>query len=86
MIESKIDKTPESLLVSTNFATWDNVIFLAHATEDKGKVRELYQILKENNLNPWLDEVNLNPGEKWEDSIKEAIKKSQIFLRCFFCK
>jgi len=61
---------------------WNKTIFLAHASEDKEYVRKLYKKLKENNLEPWLDEVDLMPGVKWDDKIKEAIKKSRFFLAC----
>ena len=61
---------------------WNKTIFLAHASEDKVYVRKLYKTLKENNLEPWLDEVDLLPGVKWDDKIKEAIKKSRFFLAC----
>lgn len=61
---------------------WNKTIFLAHAKEDKEYVRKLYQELKGKGLEPWLDEVNLLPGEKWDDKIKEAIKKSRFFLAC----
>jgi hypothetical protein len=61
---------------------WDKSIFLAHAVEDKQYVRTLYRTLKENGLEPWLDEENLLPGAKWDDNIKEAIHKSRFFLAC----
>jgi len=61
---------------------WSKTIFLAHASEDKEYVRELYKKLKDNKLEPWLDEVDLMPGVKWDDKIKEAIKKSRFFLAC----
>lgn len=61
---------------------WDKVVFLAHASEDKRFVRELYSKLKESGLDPWLDEKNLPPGVRWDDEIKHAIKKSRIFLAC----
>ena len=61
---------------------WSKTIFLAHATEDKEYVRFLYKELKKNGLEPWLDEVNLLPGVRWDDEIKEAIKNSRFFLAC----
>jgi len=61
---------------------WNKTIFLAHASEDKEYVRRLYKELKDNGLEPWLDEVNLLPGVRWDDEIKEAIKKSRFFLAC----
>lgn len=61
---------------------WNKTIFLAHASEDKEYVRFLYKELKSKGLEPWLDEVNLMPGEKWDNKIKEAIKKSRFFVAC----
>ncbi|MEN2284454.1 TIR domain-containing protein [Algoriphagus sp. SE2] len=61
---------------------WNKTIFLAHASEDKPQVRKLYKTLKENGLDPWLDEENLLPGVKWDDKIKEAIKNSRFFMAC----
>lgn len=61
---------------------WDKAIFLAHASEDKERVRKLYRTLKENGLEPWLDEEDLMPGVKWDDKIKEAIKNARFFMAC----
>jgi TIR domain-containing protein len=38
-------------------------IFLAHAREDKAQVRTLYADLKARGFDPWLDEIDLLPGE-----------------------
>ena len=62
---------------------WNKVIFLAHASEDKPFVRTLYKELKENGLEPWLDEEILSSGVKWDDEIKIAIKKARFFIACF---
>jgi len=60
----------------------DNMIFLAHASEDKKVVRKLYHDLKDYGLFPWLDEEDLEPGVKWDNKIREAIKNSRFFLAC----
>ena len=62
---------------------WDKTIFLAHASEDKPFVRHLYKKLKDNGLEPWLDEESIPPGVQWDVEIKNAIKKSRIFIGCF---
>ncbi len=59
-----------------------DIIFLAHASEDKYFVRKLYNKLKENGLNPWLDEEDLMPGIKWNDEIIQVIKRSRFFIAC----
>ena len=58
-------------------------IFLAHANEDKKRVREIYHRLKELGYRPWLDEVDILPGLNWEQEIQKAIRDSQIFMACF---
>ena len=57
-------------------------IFLAHASEDKPQVRQLYQRLREAGYRPWMDEVDLIPGQNWRDEIPRAIKGSDIFIAC----
>lgn len=57
-------------------------IFLAHASEDKPFVRDLYYKLKQYGYMPWLDEVDLLPGQVWRDEIPNAIKNSDIFIAC----
>jgi hypothetical protein len=55
-------------------------VFLAHASEDKPEVRELYEKLKRVGFNPWLDEVDLLPGQNWQMEISRVISASKAFL------
>ncbi|MEO1255002.1 MAG: GUN4 domain-containing protein [Bacteroidota bacterium] len=57
-------------------------IFLAHASEDKAAVIELYNHFKENGFQPWLDKVDLLPGQNWQAEISKAIKNSHVFIAC----
>ena len=57
-------------------------IFLCHASEDKPKVRSLYERLRRDGNNIWLDEDNLLPGQNWNREIENAIKNSAIVLVC----
>jgi hypothetical protein len=57
-------------------------IFLAHAREDKSQVRKLYADLKSRGLDPWLDEIDLMPGQIWKDEIPKAIRGAAVFLAC----
>ena len=49
-------------------------IFLCHINEDKPLVREVYQRLKSEGFEPWLDEVDLLPGQLWDREIRESIE------------
>jgi formylglycine-generating enzyme required for sulfatase activity len=57
-------------------------IFLAHAREDKAQVRKLYDNLKSRGFDPWLDAVDLMPGQIWKTEIPKAIRDAEIFLAC----
>ena len=57
-------------------------IFLAHANEDKARVRELHRKLKEAGYRPWLDKVDLIPGQQWKKEIPKAIENSDMFVAC----
>jgi len=59
-----------------------NLIFLCHAIEDKKQVRELYQKLKKANYQPWLDEIDILPGQDWNYEIEQALNKSSFILIC----
>lgn len=57
-------------------------IFVAHASEDKGLVRDLYSKLVNRGFKPWLDEIDLLPGQNWQIEIPKAIRESDIFIAC----
>lgn len=57
-------------------------VFLCHASQDKPAVRKLHRYLKQHGIEPWLDEMDLLPGENWEVEIPEAIKASDVILVC----
>jgi formylglycine-generating enzyme required for sulfatase activity len=57
-------------------------VFLAHAREDKERVRPLYKQLKQRGFNPWLDEEDLLPGQMWEIEIQRVIREAGAFIAC----
>jgi hypothetical protein len=57
-------------------------VFLAHASEDKQHVRQLYKKLQAKGFKPWLDELDILPGQKWQTAIPQAIRESDVFLGC----
>ncbi len=58
-------------------------IFLCHASEDKPQVIEIYRKLKSEGFKPWLDKMDLRPGEYWEKEIKKVLRHSR-FIIIFF--
>ncbi len=57
-------------------------IVLAHAREDKERVRNLYRDLKSQGFEPWLDEEDLLPGQNWKVEIQKAIRAAGVFVAC----
>ncbi len=57
-------------------------IFLCHATEDKVRVRDLYQKLRLLRFDPWLDEKHILPGKEWDNEIKQALHDSACVIVC----
>jgi tetratricopeptide (TPR) repeat protein len=60
----------------------DLMVFLCHASEDKPAVRELYQHLRHEFLQTWLDEEDLLPGQIWEREIERAVRRSHAVIIC----
>jgi acyl carrier protein len=59
-------------------------VFLCHSSGDKPAVRNLYFRLRSAAffVVPWLDKEDLLPGQKWEDEICLAVRRSDVVLIC----
>jgi prepilin-type processing-associated H-X9-DG protein len=57
-------------------------VFLCHSSNDKDRVRELYDSLANAGFAPWLDEKALVGGQDWEFEITQAVKNSDVVLVC----
>jgi hypothetical protein len=75
-----LNKAPQLALSRHLSEAQKRRIFLAHAREDKHRIRELYAALKRSGFDPWLDEVDLLPGQKWKVEIQNAIRDAGVFL------
>lgn len=57
-------------------------VFLCHSSNDKPVVRALYQRLCNDGIDPWLDEENLIPGQRWRKVITEEVRNADVVLVC----
>jgi hypothetical protein len=57
-------------------------VFLCHASGDKPSVRSLYNQLQKSDVEPWLDEENLLPGQRWQQEIPKAVRSSDVVIIC----
>jgi hypothetical protein len=69
----------------TNSSNFDRLlrVFLCHSSDDKEAVRELYRRLSaEKNIDPWLDDEKLLPGQDWDFEIDSALRASDAIIVC----
>lgn len=55
-------------------------VFLSYAREDRDRVVALYQRLEQEGFRPWMDEMDLLPGETWRLAIRKVIREADVFL------
>jgi len=51
-------------------------VFLSHNSKDKPVIREIARLLREQGLNPWLDEEQLVGGERWQVDLERVVGDS----------
>jgi hypothetical protein len=56
------------------------VVFICHASEHKPAARRFHALLKADGFRPWLDEVDLLPGQDWALEIPRAVKRADAVL------
>lgn len=61
-------------------AMWPRKIFISYARENYEEASTLYKDLKCRGHEPWLDQIELLPGQQWQRNIKEAIQNSDFYL------
>lgn len=57
-------------------------IFLSYARKDQHAVEALYDKLKAQGHNPWMDSKDTLPGEDFRRAIEKAIRDSDLILAC----
>jgi hypothetical protein len=55
-------------------------VFLSYAREDRKRVEEVYDSLKAEGFNPWMDSRDIMPGNDWSSVIGEAIRAADLIL------
>jgi cold shock CspA family protein len=55
-------------------------IFISYAREDKDFAEKLYSDLRQAGESPWIDSVDLIPGQLFEKTIRKAIGESSYFI------
>lgn len=56
--------------------------FLCHSKDDKPAIRSLYKRLKKDDIDAWLDEEEILPGQFWETEIVSAMRSCDVVIAC----
>lgn len=57
-------------------------VFLSHTSEDNEVVSKLYDLLKGQGYEPWMDTRDISVGALWEQEISEALRKAEAIIFC----
>lgn len=55
-------------------------VFISHASEDTDDAEFIYELLKSNHYEPWLDFKALKVGMQWDYEIEEALRESDFVI------
>lgn len=58
-------------------------VFISYVRENGDLVDRLAGELKSRGVTVWLDRNDIEPGTRWRDAIKNAIRGGKFFLACF---
>ena len=57
-------------------------VFLCYAGSDRQQVEQLFERLKVDGFEPWMDKKSLLAGQDWQLEIRRAIEGADFFLAC----
>ena len=58
-------------------------VFISYVRENSCDVQKLCDDLTERGINVWLDRSSIQPGVRWKNAIRNAIKQGDFFIACF---
>ncbi len=64
----------------------EELIFLSYSRKDAELVRKLYLNLRQDGFKLWFDQVDILPGQKWQQAIHAALSNVRAVLLCLSTK
>jgi hypothetical protein len=55
-------------------------VFISYKREEVEFAKRLYGLIQACNFTPWLDVMNLQPGEDWDSAIHQGLKNAEIVV------
>ena len=56
------------------------IVFLSHRSEDLDAVSQIAKALQEREIDVWLDESELSPGDEWQKAIEKGLEASDVAI------
>jgi len=82
LIERSFKKGEKTVKLSVIQAKSQIRVFICYAKEDLDIASKIYEKLKDEGYDAWIDKERLVGGQEWELEIKKAIDESNFFLAC----
>jgi len=57
-----------------------NGVFISYAHEDKEAAQQIKKLFEEHNIHAWIDNEQLESGDRWEEVIRRNIERCSIFV------
>ena len=58
-------------------------VFISYVRENSKEVDNLCDELSKHGVHVWLDRNKIQPGVKWKDAVRNAIRRGNFFIACF---
>ena len=58
-------------------------VFISYVSENIETVDKLCETLKSHGIKVWLDRNDIDPGSRWKQAIRKAIREGAFFIACF---
>jgi TIR domain len=58
-------------------------VFISYVRQNSDVVDQLAEELRNSGIRVWLDRNDIEPGARWRDAIKKAIRSGKYFIACF---
>lgn len=58
-------------------------VFVSYVREDRALVDRLCDDLRGQGAEIWLDREKIEPGSRWKDAVRNAVREGSSFLACF---
>jgi hypothetical protein len=58
-------------------------VFISYVRENRTTVDRFAAALRAGGIAVWVDRDDIDPGQRWQDAIRAAIKSGDFFIACF---